>query len=192
MGPIFDSKKGPLDLKTQRNQLYCRRFLWFPHFQLDSLLEPVLRPSWVAFGRSFGLQTMRSQSPWCSWAAQEPIPTLLFRARRPPRGVQERPIRLWKPPLRRPSFFKGSKRPPRDLQEASRAHLAAILAPCLINVEAISMRCCHHVGHVSSLKAPSPRALDPTSQAWRNARERLNPAQRFWRASRLRFQPRVF
>ena len=25
-GPIFDSKKGPLDLKNQRNPLYCRRF----------------------------------------------------------------------------------------------------------------------------------------------------------------------
>ena len=92
-----------------------------------------------------------------------------------PRGVQERPIRPWKPPLGRPSLFKGSKRPPRDLQEASRAHLAAILAPFWINFEAISMRCCHHVGHVSSLKAPSPRALDPRSQARRNARERLNP-----------------
>ena len=92
-----------------------------------------------------------------------------------PRGVQERPIRLWKPPLRRPSFFKGSKRPPRDIQEASRAHLAAILAPFWINFEAISMRCCHDVGHVSSLKAPSPRALDPRPQARRNARERLNP-----------------
>ena len=117
---------------------------------------------------------MRNQSPWCSWAAQEPIPTLLFRARRPPRGVQERPIRLWKPPLRRPSFFKGSKRRPRDLPEASRAHLAAILAPFWTNVEAISMRCCHQVGHVSLLKAPSPRALEPRPQAQRNARERLN------------------
>ena len=116
---------------------------------------------------------MRNQSPWCSWAAQEPIPTLLVSARRPPRGVQERPLRLWKPPLRRPSFFKGSKRPPRGLQEASRAHLAAILAPCLIDFEASSMRCCPCFSHVSSLKAPSPRALDPRPKAWRNARELL-------------------
>ena len=137
-------------------------------------MEPVLRPSWAPFGRSFGPQAMRNQSPWCPWAGQEPIPTLLFRARRPPRGVHERPIRPWKLPLRRPSLFKGSKRPPRDLQEASRAHLAAILAPFGINFEAISMQCCHHVGHVSSLKAPSPRALDPRPKAWRNARERLN------------------
>ena len=52
-GPIFDSKskKGPLDLKNQRNPLYSRRCLWFSHFQLDSLLEPVLRPSWPPFGR---------------------------------------------------------------------------------------------------------------------------------------------
>ena len=135
-------------------------------------MEPVLRPSWVAFGRSFGLQTMRNQSPWCSWAAQEPIPTLLFSARRPPRGVQERPIRLWKPPLRRPSFFKGSKRPPRDLQEASRAHSAAILAPFGINFEAISMQCCHYVGHASSLQASSPRALDPGSN---NRHKRKSP-----------------
>ena len=34
------------------------------------------------------------------------------------------------------------------------------------------IRCCHHVGHVSSLRAPSPRALDPRPQARRNARER--------------------
>ena len=91
-----------------------------------------------------------------------------------PRGVQERPIRPWKPPLGRPSLFKGSKRPPRALQVASRAHLAAILAPCLINFEASSMRCCPCFSHVSSLKAPSPRALDPRPKAWRNARERLN------------------
>ena len=99
---------------------------------------------------------------------------MFFGSRRHPRGVQERPIRPWKPPLGRPSFFKGSKRPPRALQVASRAHLAAILAPCLINFEASSMRCCPCFSHVSSLKAPSPRALDPRPKAWRHARERLN------------------
>ena len=36
------------------------------------------------------------------------------------------------------------------------------------------MRCCPCFSHVSSLKAPSPRALDPRPKAWRNARERLN------------------
>ena len=92
-----------------------------------------------------------------------------------PRGVQERPIRPWKPPFGLSSLFKGSKRPPRGLQDASRAHLAAMLAPFWSHFGAISKRCCYHVGHVSSLKAPLPRALDPRSQAWRNARERLNP-----------------
>ena len=87
-----------------------------------------------------------------------------------PRGIQERSIRPWKPSSGISSLSKSSKRPPRRRQETSRAHLATILVPCWINFEAISMRCCHHVGHVSSLKAPSPRALDPRSQARRNAR----------------------
>ena len=170
--PISDSKKGPLDLKNQRNPLYCRRCLCFPHFQLDSLLEPVLRPSWVAFGRSFGLQTMRNQSPWCPWAGQEPIQTMFFGSRRVPRGVQERPIRPWKPSLGLSSFFQGSKKPQRRLTETSRANLTAMLVPFWSNFATHSKRCCHHVGHVSSLKAPSPRALNPTPQARRNARER--------------------
>jgi len=96
-----------------------------------------------------------------------------------PRGIQERPIRPWKPSSGLSSLFKSSKRPPRALQEASRAHVATILAPFWTNVEAISMRCCPHVGHVSSLKAPSPRALDPRPQAWRNARER-SAAHLWW------------
>ena len=87
-----------------------------------------------------------------------------------PRGIQERPIRPWKPSSGLSRLFKGSKRPPRALQEASRAHFAAILPPFWTNVETILMRCCPHVGHVSSLKAPSPRALDPRPQARRNAR----------------------
>ena len=91
-----------------------------------------------------------------------------------PRGAQERPISHWKPPLGRPSLFKGSKRPPGDVQEASGAHLAAMLAPFGSHLGTIWKRCCHHVGHVSSLKAPSSRALNPTSQARRNARDRLN------------------
>ena len=188
-GPIFGSKKRALDLKNQGNPMYCRRFLWFPHFQLDSLLEPVLRSSWAPFGRSFGPQAMRNQSPQCPRAGQEPIPTMFLKSRRPPRGVQERPIRPWKPPLGRPSLFKGSKRPPRALQVASRAHLAAILAPCLINFEASSMRCCPCFSHASSLKAPSPRALDPRPKAWRNARER-SAAHLRWhgRASKMSAQ----
>ena len=137
---------------------------------LASLWEPLLKPSWAPLGHSFGPQAMRNQSPWCPWASQEPIPTLCFWPWRPPRAVQERPVRPWKHPLGRPSLFNGSKRPPRDLQETSRGHLAAIFAQMLINFEVISMRCCRHVGHVSSLKASSPRALDPMPQARRNAR----------------------
>ena len=49
-----------------------------------------------------------------------------------------------------------------------------MLVPFWNNFGAIFERCCHHVVHFSSLKASSPRALDPMSQAWRNARERLN------------------
>ena len=82
-----------------------------------------------------------------------------------PRGIQERPIRPWKPSSGLSSLFKSSKRPPRRLQETSRAHLAAMLVPCWSNFATHSKRCCHHVGHVSSLNAPSPRALHPRSQA---------------------------
>ena len=91
-----------------------------------------------------------------------------------PRGIQERSIRPWKPSSGISSLSKSSKRPLRRRQETSRAHLAAILVPCWSNFAAQSKRCCHHVGHVSSLKAASPRALDPRPKAWRNARERLN------------------
>ena len=90
-----------------------------------------------------------------------------------PRGIQERSIRPWKPSSGISSLSKSSKRPLRRRQETSRAHLAAILVPCWSNFAAQSKRCCHHVGHVSSLKAASPRALDPRPKAWRNARERL-------------------
>ena len=71
------------------------------------------------------------------------------------------------------AFFQLG-RPPRRLQETSRAHFAPVWVPFGSNFAGMSMPCCHHVGHVSSLKAPSPRALDPRPQAWRNARERLN------------------
>ena len=102
------------------------------------------------------------------------IPQLLFSAPRTsksaPRGVQERFIRLWKASFGLPSLFQGLKRPPGRLQEASRAYLAAMLAVFGSNFATHSKRCCHHVGHVSSLKAPSPRALHPRPQARRNAR----------------------
>ena len=57
--------------------------------------------------------------------------------------------------------------------------MAAMLVPCWSNFGTISKRCCHHVGHVSSLKAPSPRGLSPTPQARRNARER-SAAHLWW------------
>ena len=86
-------------------------------------------------------------------------PRLLFSAPRAsksaPRGVQERFIRLWKASFGLPSLFQGLKRPPGRLQEASRAHLAAMLAVFWSNFATHSKRCCHHVGHSSSLKAPS-------------------------------------
>ena len=86
-------------------------------------------------------------------------PSLLFSAPRAsksaPRGVQERFIRLWKASFGLPSLFQGLKRPPGRLQEASRAHLAAMLAVFWSNFATHSKRCCHHVGHASSLKAPS-------------------------------------
>ena len=69
---------------------------------------------------------------------------------------------------------RGLQTPPRRPQEASRADLPAILSPFWSHFGALSKRFCHHVGHFSSLKASSPRALDPRPQAWRNARERLN------------------
>ena len=49
-------------------------------------------------------------------------PNNVFGVPKASKRLQERPIRSWKPPLGRPSLFKGSKRPPRALQEASRAH----------------------------------------------------------------------
>ena len=70
----------------------------------------------------------------------------------PQQRPKERPISPWKPPLGRPSLFKSSKRSPRGLQKASRANLAAMLVPFWSHIGAISKRCCHHVGHVSSLK----------------------------------------
>ena len=91
-----------------------------------------------------------------------------------PRGIQERSIRPWKPSSGISNLSKSSKRPPRREQETSRADLAAILVPCWSNFAAHSKRCCPCFSHVSSLKAPSPRALDPRPKAWRNARERLN------------------
>jgi len=102
-----------------------------------------------------------------------------------PRGIQERPIRPWKPSSGLSSLFKSSKRPPRRLQETSRAHLAPVWVPFGSNFAGMSMPCCHHVGHVSSLKAPSPRALDPRPQAWRNARERLNLSKWWDRKAQL-------
>ena len=153
-------------------------FLKFSHFQLASAWEPFFGPSGTPFwtliwppGHSKPVSSAPLGRPR---ADQDYFVSTPKSSKSAPRGIQERPIRPWKPPLGRPSLFKGSKRPPRALQVASRAHLAAILAPCLINFEASSMRCCPCFSHVSSLKAPSPRALDPRPKAWRNARERLN------------------
>ena len=73
----------------------------FRHFQLGSFSDLDLGLSWTLFGRSFGPQAMRNQSAWCPWAGQELIPTLFFKPRRPPRGVQE-----------------ASQSVPRGLQEA--------------------------------------------------------------------------
>ena len=47
------------------------------------------------------------------WSGQDPFKTFLGGRESAPRGVQERPISPWKPPLGRPSFFKVSQRPPR-------------------------------------------------------------------------------
>ena len=130
-----------------------------PGLPLGSLLAPKMAETCV--GIPLGAAKSRSR--------------LLFSA---PSATQEAsksaPISPWKTHLGRPSLFKSSKRPPRGLQEASRAHLAAMLVPFWSHFGAISKRCCHHVGHVSLLKAPSPRAFSPTPQARRNARERLN------------------
>ena len=47
LGPVFDSKNKALDIENQGNPVYCRRFAWFSHIQLDSLLESVLgAPVW--------------------------------------------------------------------------------------------------------------------------------------------------
>ena len=126
--------------------------------------------SWGPFGKVFGLQAMLK--PVSSVASGRPRAVSNYfwggpkASKSAPRGIQERPIRPWKPSSGLSSLFKSSKKPPRRLQETSRAHLAPVWVRFGNSFAGTSMPCCHHVGHVSSLKAPSPRALDPRSKAW--------------------------
>ena len=73
----------------------------FAILSLDRFGTSILGPSRAPFGRVFGPQAMRNQSPWCPWAGQEPIPILVIRLQEPPRAVQE-----------------ASQSVPRGLQEA--------------------------------------------------------------------------
>ena len=138
-----------------------------------------MEPSGTPFGAPFGPQAIRNRSPRRPWAGQEPIKISFFRPRTAPRAPQEASKSAPYAPGSPPWPYQAFVRAPRGFQETSRAHLAAMWVPFGSNFTSMSMRCCHHVGYVSSLKAPSPRALDPRSQAWRNARER-SAAHLWW------------
>ena len=148
--------------------LFSALIVFGPRFGtlLGSFWEGIWPPGNAETSLLGGLGPSKSRFQLLFWAPKA--------SKSAPRGIQERPIRPWKPSSGLSSLFKSSKRPPRRLQETSRAHLAAMLVPCWSNFPAHSKRCCRHVGHISSLKAASPRALDPRPKAWRNARERLN------------------
>ena len=83
-----------------------------------------------------------------------------------PRAFQERSTSPWKPHLSRPSLFQSSKSPPRGLQDASRAHLANILAQFWSHFKAILEPCLEpFFAERSSAKGPPPKVPGPAECA---------------------------
>ena len=151
---------------------------------MDSILDPL--------GLPFGSLLAPKMAETClgiPLGAAKSCSRLLFLAPRAPQEASKSaPSAPGSPPFADQAFLRA----PRHLQEAPKRPPRPIWQPCWHHFGAISKRCCHCVGHVSSLKAPSPRAvhprsqamfvgvpwpraLNPTPQARRNARERLNP-----------------
>ena len=136
---------------------------------LDSILDPL--------GRLLGAFLAPKIAQTRFWTPPGPIQTYIDRLLAAPRALSRQVLALarfcGRPPGAEQAVLGapgGLQEAPKRPQEASRADLAAMLPPCWSHFGAPLKRFCHHVGHIASLKAPSTRALDPRSQARRNAR----------------------
>ena len=158
-GSHFDtfltSKRGPWTSKTKEILCTVDGFSGFTIFSLIRFWNQFKDPPGTLLGAHLALR----QCETSLLGALGPAKSRSQQCFLGPEGLQEAsksaPYAPGSLHLADQASSRAPKRPPRALQEASRAHLAAILASFCINFETISMLCCPHVGHASSLKAPS-------------------------------------